>query len=95
MRKTLIISFLFMLSSHLAAQKTQDVLYLRDGSIIRGSIVEKNDTLIRILTYGSNVFAYAPDQVIAIAHESVPKQELFVKDFSLPLYLIRYSYQRF
>lgn len=74
------LSLFFLLYSAAMAQRTQDVLYLRDGSIIRGSLVEKNDTLIRILTSGSNVFAYAPDQILVIASEAVPKQNLYIKE---------------
>jgi len=62
------------------AQQTQDVLYLHNGSIIRGTIIQTNDTIVKILTVGDNIFAYSPDQISSIAKEPFPGKDLSIKE---------------
>lgn len=79
-KQNLIFCFFLLLSSSALAQKEQDVLYLRNGSIIRGNIIEKSDTLVRILITGGNVFAWHPDQILITAREAEPRRDLTVKE---------------
>jgi len=51
------------------SQKMNDVIYLHNGSIIRGNLTEQSDTLVRIMTCCGSVFAYKPDEVSRIARE--------------------------
>jgi hypothetical protein len=57
------------------AQELQDVVYLKNGSIIRGIIVEQipNKTL-KIKTADGSVFVYQMDDVTRITREAMPTQ---------------------
>lgn len=79
MKKIAFLLLFLMLFSFLKAQETRDVLYLSNGSIIRGTIVQNNDTIVRIRTYGDNVLAYTPDQIQGISNEIVPQKEISIK----------------
>ena len=55
-----------------ATQETQDVVYLRNGSIIRGTILEMiPDSIIRIRTGDGNVFVYPMKEVAKVLTEEV------------------------
>lgn len=60
----------FALVSHASAQQYQDVVYLRNGSIIRGVIIEQipGDSL-KIQTRGGSVFVHRMSDVLKIAKE--------------------------
>lgn len=89
MRKLLFLTFLFftlLVSSVVSAQtKYEDVLYLKNGSIIHGVIIEQvpNESL-KIQTKDRNVFVYRMDEVLKIAKEEVvssrSKREPLTKD---------------
>ncbi len=75
MRK-LIASLLFILiaSAVIAQQKMQDVIYLKNGSIIHGLILEQiPNQSIKIETTDKNVFVYQMDEVDKITKEVVTK----------------------
>ena len=56
------------------SQQMQDVVYLKNGSIIRGMIIEQvPGTSLKIQTSDGSVFAYAMDQVERITKEA-PKE---------------------
>ena len=79
MRKLLLLLILpFVFTANAFSQKYadyQDVVYLKNGSIIRGIIVEQIPSQsIKIETTGGNVFVYAIDEVEKIAKE--PKVEI-------------------
>ncbi|MBN2481129.1 MAG: hypothetical protein JXB19_05275 [Bacteroidales bacterium] len=80
MKKLMLFCIILMLFSHVLAQETNDVLYLHNGSIIRGNIIQYNDTIVKILTVGDNVFAYTPDQIRNIVIEPVPRKEAAISD---------------
>ena len=40
------------------SQKMNDVIYLHNGSIMRGTLTEQNDTLVKIMTCCGNIFAF-------------------------------------
>lgn len=71
MRKFIITLLLFITSILVFAQDNlQDVVYLKNGGIIRGVIIEKiQDKLIKIETFGANVFVYQMDEIDRIAQE--------------------------
>jgi hypothetical protein len=71
MRKFIITFLLFIASLHVFAQDNlQDVVYLKNGSIIRGVIIEKiQDKLIKIETFGANVFVYQMDEIEKLTRE--------------------------
>jgi len=71
MKRFIPIIILFLLSNNLQAQElTQDVVYLKNGSIIRGVIIEQipNKTL-KIRTTDGNVFVYNMDEITRITKE--------------------------
>lgn len=89
MRKLLFPTILFcilLISSLVSAQtKYEDVLYLKNGSILRGLIIEQvpNESL-KIQTKDRNVFVFRMDEVLKIAKEEVVsahrKREPLTKD---------------
>jgi hypothetical protein len=70
--KHTILLLLFMIFSHqtFAQQSLQDVVYLKNGSIIRGMIIEQvPNKSIKIETADKNVFVYQMDEIEKIAKE--------------------------
>ncbi len=62
--------FLAAVSPPLRAQQTQDVVYLKDGSVIRGVIVEQVPGVsILIRTRDGNSFRYAMDRIARMTKE--------------------------
>ncbi len=80
MIRLLILALAVAFSSCLQAQRTEDVVYLLDGSIIRGQLVESGDSTLRIMTYGGNVFALDRKLVQAVTKEKPYKNKLEIKD---------------
>ncbi len=64
--------------SYLTAQSgTKDVVYLKNGSIIKGTILEMEmDKNIKIQTADGSIFVYAMSEVDRITKESVPSNEI-------------------
>lgn len=53
------------------AQSTQDVIYLKNGSVIRGQIVLLEPSgIVKIEIYGGSVLVYDVDEVLKISKES-------------------------
>jgi hypothetical protein len=66
----LILSAVALGSQAVEAQEMQDVVYLRDGSVIRGTIVEQVPGVsLLIQTVDGNRFRYMLDQIERIARE--------------------------
>lgn len=64
-------AFLLLLSNQLAAQTTNNVLYLKNGSIIRGTILEANpDGNVKIQTADGSIFVYSMAEVEKITNEA-------------------------
>ena len=77
MKKTLILVF-FILSFKIFAQKNNDdVLYLKNGSVYRGKIVEKKEQIVKLETYDKNIFA------IQFADIQQIKQEVSLRKSSI------------
>jgi hypothetical protein len=69
----LIVGILFLFPLTLSAQeRVEDVVYLKNGSIIRGEITEmKENEFLKIETTGSNLFVINLDEVESIRQEPV------------------------
>jgi hypothetical protein len=81
----IILSFLFLLKSFSAnAQKkiTEDVIYLKNGSIIRGKIIEnKPNETIKIKTTDRNEWVFRQEEIEKIQTEEYkPEREFFSKN---------------
>lgn len=74
-----IMLFLLFLSTTLLSQEQRDVIYLRDGSIIKGNITESTDEVIKIETCCGSVLAIQSAQVLSMEKETVPKSAFQVK----------------
>lgn len=62
--------FLFTVTSTVAQKNQDDVLYLKNGWILRGKIVfTPADTSVTIQTYDRNTFVFAPNQIQEIRQE--------------------------
>jgi hypothetical protein len=67
---TLIIALIFI-SLQLSAQKQKDALYLKNGSIIYGKLIEISENQYKIKTSDGSLFNYAASDVDKFAIESV------------------------
>ena len=66
-----IITLVFISTLTFAQTKNKDVVYLKDGSIIHGTIIEQvPDQYVKIETKDGNVFVYQFDDIEEIAQES-------------------------
>ncbi|MBR1462225.1 MAG: hypothetical protein IJ604_02435 [Prevotella sp.] len=76
-RIVLIIAAMMMLTVNMMAQNFQEVVYLKNGSIIKGTVIEqvpgKN---IRIQTSDGSIFAYSMDDVERIVKEPVSGRQV-------------------
>jgi hypothetical protein len=62
-----------------AAQKkgaaTEDVMYLKNGSVLRGKVVESSrDTVVRIQILGGSIFAHSLAEIDTLAREQAIKE---------------------
>jgi hypothetical protein len=73
MKKNLIIIILLIICSfQLSAQKIKDVLYLRNGSIIYGKLLEINENEYKIQTSDGSMFIYPVSDVDRFVKEVSP-----------------------
>ena len=64
-----------MVSTEAVSQQMEDVIYLKDGSIIRGVIIEQVPGVrVKIQTRGENIFVYLPEQIDKIMEEPMAKK---------------------
>ncbi len=72
MKKIIAILFLFIVTEAIAQQTMKDVVYLKNGSIIRGMIIEQipNES-IKIKTGDGNVILFKMDEIQKITKEDV------------------------
>ena len=82
--KRLLLSLLTLGLSCLAVQaQGKDVIYLKNGSVIKGSILEyAPEGDIKIRTEGDNLFVYPMQEVLRVAKEEGSMQ--FYSDFNKP-----------
>ena len=74
---TIVCVLVFALVSYASAQQYQDVVYLKNGSIIRGIIIEQipGDSL-KIQTTGGSIFVFKMSEVLKIAKESTKESSM-------------------
>ena len=64
-----------MASTEVVSRQMEDVIYLKDGSIIRGVIIEQVPGVrVKIQTRGENIFVYLPEQIDKIMEEPMAKK---------------------
>jgi hypothetical protein len=59
----ILIIMLTIITLHVSAQRTKDVLYLKNGSIIYGKLLEISDNKYRIQTAEGSLFIYSSEEV--------------------------------
>ncbi|MDX2000833.1 MAG: hypothetical protein SFW35_00245 [Chitinophagales bacterium] len=83
LRLAIVFSFL-LLTLAVSAQKLEDVVYLKNGSVIRGTILEQQpEGNIKISIMGGSVLVYKMEEVDRIVKEEVlstskPKKDIFI-----------------
>jgi len=85
--KTLFITLFVMLSTNSFSQKNNiDVIYLKDGSIIKGELIEiKTDQYVKIKTFCDNILVYKNieiDKIIKEEHQNKKEVDYNKLDFS-------------
>jgi hypothetical protein len=80
MNRFLLISCLLFVSFTLSGQQTFDIVFLKEGSIIKGRIIEENDNIVQIETCCGNVFVLKRSEVTSIQHAARSDKALFIKD---------------
>ena len=75
MKKFLFLLLTFTCSTLVATAQMQDVVYLKNGGIIRGILVEQipNES-VKIQTKDGNVFVYTLAEITKITKENAPKK---------------------
>jgi hypothetical protein len=64
MKKVIFLSIILVFSGiNLLAQRTKDVLYLKNGSVINGTIIGLSDSIVKIRTADKSVFVFKPVEV--------------------------------
>ena len=67
----------FVATTPLFAQPLEDVVYLKDGTIVRGIIIEQiPGESLKIQTQGGSVFLYTLDEIAKIVKEPVLEPEV-------------------
>lgn len=68
MKRSNLVAFVMVLAAVPAfGQSMEDVVHLKDGSVVRGTIIEQvAGESLRIETAGGNVFAFSMDEVAEI-----------------------------
>jgi len=78
-QKLLLLTFLFGFTCTYAQERKQDVVYLKNGTIVRGQIIEhKFAEYVKIESYGQNVWVFETSEIDKIAKENeiVLKQKI-------------------
>jgi hypothetical protein len=70
MKKSLLILILFLFTVAGIAQQGIDVITLKNGSVIRGRIVEQNDQLVKIYTTNRSMVELRPGEIEKMEKES-------------------------
>ena len=71
--------FLFFTNESLHGQKTEDVIYLKDGSIMRGIILEDTITgKVRILNHAGDTWSFGKDTIDSVRQEKPFQYKAFI-----------------
>jgi hypothetical protein len=75
MKKLLIINVLLIFVLSTKAQFANDAVYLHGGSILKGTIIENTDSLLKIKITGGNIFAFQPSEIKKISVQGSHKNQ--------------------
>ena len=70
-KRIIFVIFLIITGLHLSAQKSRDVLYLKNGSIIYGKMMEVSDNQYKIMTTEGSIFIYSAAEVEKFVNETL------------------------
>jgi hypothetical protein len=76
MNKISLLLALFISSVASAQSQTEEVVYLKTGSIIRGKILEQKNETVKIELLGGSTFVFQQSEVDSIRKENVLKRKL-------------------
>jgi hypothetical protein len=81
MKKTLTLLFCLFAINAFAQKINDDVLYLKNGSIYRGKIIDRNEQIIKLETYEKNIYAVQMADIQEIkSEESLKKSVILYKE---------------
>ncbi len=81
MKKTLILLLCIFTINTFAQKINDDVLYLKNGSIYRGKIMERNEQSVKLETYEKNIYAVQMADIQEIkSEESLKKPVILYKE---------------
>lgn len=73
MKRSILLLFLFIFTSLVMKAQSVDIVYLDNGSIIRGSIIEMTiNENVKIKTSDGSIFVYPMEQIIKIENSTEP-----------------------
>jgi hypothetical protein len=76
MKKLLLIASLLCSTLLFSQSKTEDVVYLKTGSVIHGKILEQKNEVIKIELLGGSIFVFQQNEVDSIKQENTLKRNL-------------------
>ena len=74
-RSLTLLSILLLLPVFLFSQVQQDVVFLKNGSILKGIIKENTDSVLKIETCCGNLFAFQKNEILKVETETVPENK--------------------
>lgn len=69
MNKYLLLIAIIFVTFPVFGQKQTDVVYLKNGSIIKGKIINESEEILRIETCCGNIFVFRSDEILSIKQE--------------------------
>ena len=76
-----LISLIVLIHTISFAQKTIDIVYLHNGNIIKGKILENKTDTIKIETLCRNIFVFTPSEISKIMSQPFHKYDLKTKGY--------------
>jgi hypothetical protein len=75
MKKIFVVSIYLMIASFTSAQQTVDVLYLLNGTIIRGKIIDNTPDRVKIEACCGSVFSFSQSEIEKSVQENYPANQ--------------------
>ena len=70
------VALLMWAATSVAASQLEDVVYLKDGTVVRGTIIDRNPgQLLRIRTADNRVSTYSAQQIYKVARQPIASSE--------------------
>src|SRR5690348_8365693 len=70
-KKSLLLSLFLLAIQEGFTQAKEDVLYLKNQNVIRGAIIEKNDSTLKIRTADGSVYNYKRNDIDSVTREKL------------------------